>query len=378
LFSKHRLEFLNTAVIAVGAFYAQTVIFIGFGQSSIKPQLTIGFLTNIPADLTSQLNLYKNVNDNLSIIKLIPKILPSISQYYVELLGILPFVLLICLFVIARKMRWLSVAVLVPAVVAGMLLLMPDIGVVYKYIIAIILLFIVFVSVFLLNYPVTPRGSRVLLFAFFTPIIVANTLQLTPDIAINHKYIMISVILLNIIIANLLYRMFKSKKVLAVVAGIAIMLLMTITGFVDAITLYNLDKDNPDKGVYKHVAFKTDDPVMMWVKNNTQPNDIFLTSTYCIHPILLAGRKIFYGWPYFTWGAGYDTATREIIVKQIYGGSDAAQVKSLVKENGISYIVIEDDNRNSEDYKLNEKLIKDTFKPVYENEESRIEIYSTK
>jgi uncharacterized membrane protein len=119
------------------------------------------------------------------------------------------------------------------------------------------------------------------------------------------------------------------------------------------------------------------DPVMVWVKENTGPNEIFLTDLYCIHPILLAGRKIFYGWPYFTWSAGYDTYARDPILREIYGGTSIQRVKELVKNNNISYIVIEDGNRNSQDYRLNEQLIVTNFKKVYENFERRIAIYRT-
>ncbi|MDD5206433.1 MAG: hypothetical protein PHS17_13485, partial [Desulfobacterales bacterium] len=42
-----------------------------------------------------------------------------------------------------------------------------------------------------------PRGSRRLALAFMAPIIIANSVQLTPDITMNHKFVIISVLLLN-------------------------------------------------------------------------------------------------------------------------------------------------------------------------------------
>ena len=47
---------------------------------------------------------------------------------------------------------------------------------------------------------------------FLSPIILASTLQLTPDITVNHKYIMQSVMLLNIPVADLLSELFNPRK----------------------------------------------------------------------------------------------------------------------------------------------------------------------
>ena len=43
----------------------------------------------------------------------------------------------------------------------------------------------------------------------------------------------------------------------------------------------------------------------------TNPRDIFLTDRFVTHPILMAGRRVFYGWPYYSWGAGYDSTKRD-------------------------------------------------------------------
>ncbi len=53
-------------------------------------------------------------------------------------------------------------------------------------------------------------------------------------------------------------------------------------------------------------------------------------------------------------------------IKQIYEATDAHTLKELAKENKLDYIVIDGSNRSSQDYKVNETLIKNTFKPVFQ------------
>ncbi len=216
---------------------------------------------------------------------------------------------------------------------------------------------------------VLPKGSRWLASAFLAPLIFATTVQLTPDIAVNHKYVLVSVLLLNIFAAAFICRLFSGRRAVMSAVAALLVIAMTITGVADFMTLNNIDKNRG--------TIRTDDPVKDWVLDNTGPNEIFLTDIYVSSPILLAGRKLFYGWPYFAWSAGYNTRGREDIQRRIYGGTDAAALKQLVKENNISYIAVDDGNRDSKDYELNEELISETFRLVFSNGEGNIKIYRT-
>lgn len=280
VFSKHRLEFLIIAVITTVLAFLESEFFIGRGVSAVSPGLFIGFLSGT-------------------------KEFTGIIKYYVELLGVLPFVIISALFIL-------------------------------------------------------PKGGRILTLAFIAPIVLATTLKLTPDITVNHKYVIMGVIFLGIISANFVSCLVRSRKVWTIPVAVILIFLLTVTGFADIITLYNMDK--------RRVELKLDDPVLEWVANNTAPDEIFLTDAYCIDPVLLAGRRLFYGWPYYAWSAGYNTYERADVVRKIYGGSNIGEIRKLIEKYGISYIVVEDGNRNSTEYSLNEKLIKENFKPVYINQ----------
>jgi len=257
--------------------------------------------------------------------------------------------------------------------------------------------------------------------AFSAPFVFANLMLLTPDIAVNHKYIMMSVMLLNIaaaawlselphcdpksfmnrtavlavitgsslllfpelsnstgtafsyyiiavLLLTILYSLFnKYRKQLSLLVTAMLIFLMSCTGIVDLISFYNINKNS--------VKYNLNDPLLKWVEQNTDKNDLFLTPPYVTNPIMLAGRKIYLGWPYFPWSAGYDTDTRGKIVNEIYGGTNIDQIKKLIHEAGIDYIVIENENRNSKDYKLNEMLFENHFEKVYYDPAANYIIY---
>jgi hypothetical protein len=213
----------------------------------------------------------------------------------------------------------------------------------------------------------TPRGYKALALAFITPLLFASLISLTIDINANHKFIMISVMLSNIFIAALIVRFFQSKDNALRVMAVLFTVLLTITGWVDLLTLYNMNKDN--------VTIAMNDPVTTWVSKNSNPKDVFLTDWAVLHPVQFAGRPIYFGWPYYAWSAGYDTDTREQIMKRIYGATNAQEL-SLAHDEGIRFIVIDDAVRNSQEYRVNEPLISQTFHLVFSDEKDHTFIFS--
>jgi hypothetical protein len=213
----------------------------------------------------------------------------------------------------------------------------------------------------------TPRGYKALALSFFAPLLLASLISLTIDINANHKFIMLAVMFSNIFIAALIVRLFQSKdNALRVMAALFIVLL-TITGWVDLLTLYNMNKNN--------ITIAMNDPITTWVIKNTKPKDVFLTDWAVLHPVQFAGRPIYYGWPYYAWSAGYDTDKRGQIVNRLYGTSNRNELSSLAHAEGIRFIVIDDAVRDSKEYQVNEPLIKKTLPLVFSNEKDHTLIF---
>ncbi len=200
---------------------------------------------------------------------------------------------------------------------------------------------------------------RFLILAFSAPLILAFTVSLTVDVTVNHKYIMMSCILLGIFAALLVTRLFEQKDVLLGLAGVVLVLCLTATGIYDFITV--LKKNTPSSSV----VLNLDDPLTRWVEEHSGSQDLFLTSNYAVNQIVLGGAMLYEGWQYFPWSAGYDTDYRSAQVRLMYEADTPGELDSLVKENHIRYIVIDQDNRNSQDYVINEENIKNTYECVY-------------
>lgn len=219
------------------------------------------------------------------------------------------------------------------------------------------------------------KGRRWLTLAFLAPMLFAFTVQLTPDINVNHKYVIISVLLLNIIAADFLVRL-AEKRFTAIVAGL-LAIILTLTGIFDFITLVNMNNPNNINGK-RPFTLSLNDPLTKWVEKNTDPKDIFLSDAYFIHPLLVSGRKIFLGWIYFSWSAGYDTTDRANTVKELFNAKSEEELKRLTEENNISYIIVDQGLRSSKEYKVNEQLIASVYKKVYDNKDTKTVIYKVK
>ncbi len=218
------------------------------------------------------------------------------------------------------------------------------------------------------------RGAyRYLMAAFCTPLIFAFTVSLTVDVTVNHKYIMMSCILLGIFAADLIARIFDRKEFWFGALGVFLILLLTATGLYD---FYTVVKRNTQLG---EVVLKLEDPLTSWIDENSTSQDIFLTDTYTINQAVLGGAMLYEGWPYYPWSAGYDTDYRTKQVKLMYEADTAEELDQLVKANRIRFIIVDQNNRFSEEYKLNEATIQATYECVYAEgkEEGKTSIYDT-
>ena len=114
------------------------------------------------------------------------------------------------------------------------------------------------------------------------------------------------------------------------------------------------------------------DPLIEWLNKNTTPREIFLTDRFVNHPILMAGRRVFYGWPYYAWSAGYDASKRDRVYTELFENRDPWKVYRLLKENGINYVGFDGAVRQASFIKRpNEQLYATYFPKVFEDKQNR-------
>ncbi|MBP3568314.1 MAG: hypothetical protein J6K04_04020 [Lachnospiraceae bacterium] len=216
------------------------------------------------------------------------------------------------------------------------------------------------------------RGiKRYMLLVFFVPFILAFTLALTGDITVNHKWIMMSLMLVSMFAAIVLTNLFQSGDWLKrIVAGV-LLFVLTATGMYDLTTVVKRNEN--------YLVFSYDDPVTNWIAENATTDDMFLTPYYSLNKVVMGGAMLYYGWPYYAWSAGYDTYTRDLEVKKMYQASTVEELKGLIEEHNIRYIIVDHDCRTSSEYTVREDVIEAAYETVFEHDsgEWMVRIFDT-
>ncbi len=207
-----------------------------------------------------------------------------------------------------------------------------------------------------------PKNLRKIFFAFFLIFIVGNTIQFSPEIAGNHKFFNYFMLIGVMFSAFALVKLWKLNYLKPAV--VILFFFLILSGVIDFFPIYNDSKIAlADYPINKDVK---------WIKENTPPDSVFLNSQYLYDPASLAGRKIFLGWPYFAWSAGYDTLTRDNLRKKLLNSSD---LKIFCRETKKHKIVYTEINKNNNDLPINYNFFETNFRQIYKSPMSNLNIY---
>src|SRR5437870_5767500 len=192
---------------------------------------------------------------------------------------------------------------------------------------------------------------------------VAFCFQFTIEVFANQKFLHIWVIIANLFVAFALWRLWRLSLGGTTLPGkfvaTALFFLVIPGGFIDFFPIHNTG--------WSEVQYRND-PLIDWLKKNTTPRDIFLTDRFVNHPILMAGRRVLYGWPYYGWSAGYNASKYDRLYTELFESKDPWKVYHLLKENGISYVAYDNAIRQGQFIKHpNQQLYATYFPKVFED-----------
>lgn len=227
--------------------------------------------------------------------------------------------------------------------------------------------------VLLVAFAVVKGVRRWILLAFSAPFVFSFCVSLTMDVTVNHKYIMVSVMLMNIFAAILIVKLFAMKNAVVRIICVGVVVVMTITGFYDYRTV--IKRNHPNY----NLQYSMEDPLVEWLDENTTSQDVFLTPYYALSRAVLGGAMLFEGHGYYPMTAGYDTNKRYALTKEMYEASSVRELQGLIEENEIDYIIVDIDARESLDYELNEAVFEAAYEKVYEEGDGKwkLTIYDT-
>jgi len=191
---------------------------------------------------------------------------------------------------------------------------------------------------------------------------VAFSFQFTIEVFANQKFLHIWVIIANLFVAFALWRLWRLSLGGTTLPGkfvAAVLFLLVIPGgVIDFFPIHNTG--------WSEVTYRND-PLIDWLGKNTSPRDIFLSDRFVNHPIVMAGRRVFYGWPYYGWSSGYNAANRDRVYTELFESKDPWKVYHLLKENGIKYVAYDNAIRQAQFIRRpNQELYATYFPKVYE------------
>lgn len=219
------------------------------------------------------------------------------------------------------------------------------------------------------------RGQRAVLMGCLLPMAFAFLVSLTPDINVNHKYVMISYAFVTVFWGWIVRCVFFAgknswKKWAGRAAAAVLCICLSATGIYDYVIILR-DNDSAHRMTVNMESSLTD-----WLSANLKKNDLLLTPEYTMNEVTMSGAMLYCGWPYYAWSAGYDTGYRAGQAVLIYTTDDPELLKAAVKQEKITYILFEED-MEFEQQECREDIIRETYPLVYTSEDGRIRIYET-
>ena len=219
------------------------------------------------------------------------------------------------------------------------------------------------------------RGQRAVLMGCLLPMAFAFLVSLTPDINVNHKYVMISYAFVTVFwgwIVRCVFLAVKNswKKWAGRAAAAVLCICLSATGIYDYVIILR-DNDSAHRMTVNMESSLTD-----WLSANLKKNDLLLTPEYTMNEVTMSGAMLYCGWPYYAWSAGYDTGYRAGQAVLMYTTDDPELLKATVKQEKITYILFEED-MEFEQQECREDIIRETYPLVYTSEDGRIRIYET-
>jgi sugar lactone lactonase YvrE len=203
--------------------------------------------------------------------------------------------------------------------------------------------------------------------AFLSLIAVAFSFQFTIEVLANQKFIHIWVIIANLFVAFAVWRLWRFRLAGTTLPGKFVALVSTLLiipgGIIDFFPIHNTG--------WSEVTYKNDE-LIDWLNKNTTPRQIFLSDRFVNHPILMAGRRVFCGWPYYAWSAGYDAGKRDRVYIDLFETRDPWKLYRLLKENDIKYVAFDGAVRQASFIKRpNEQVYATYFHKVFEDKQNR-------
>ncbi len=204
-------------------------------------------------------------------------------------------------------------------------------------------------------------AARRLLFAFSLPLLFGFTFSLTPDVTVNHKYLIVTFALAGCLTAGLLADLWQRRGRLRPagrVLAIFLLLVLSLTGWMELIVFRNINQIR--------VRAALNSPLVAFVESRTPPQSVFVTGPLSYHSLFFTGRQVYFGHAYYAWSAGHATFEREEKIKNFLAAEeeDPLIARNFISTENLDYLMIDDELRSHPEYYVNEDFFLENFAEV--------------
>ncbi len=188
--------------------------------------------------------------------------------------------------------------------------------------------------------------------------------------ALNGVFVGYAIVTIWVAIRTRLTR--RPVRIVAHTATLVVGFFLIASGLVDFMTIRNDVK----------VEVFGDEPQLLatdWIVRRTEGDATFLTDfDQMYQPPALAGRRVALGYSPWAKTSGYDVEPRKQVVADIYAATDRSIACTLMKENGIDYVLVGPLERRSERFTINAPMWADMTSEIsFGAADNEYKIYKT-
>jgi hypothetical protein len=216
-----------------------------------------------------------------------------------------------------------------------------------------------------LGFLLSKKNQRKIFIPFLLLFIIGNLFQFSVEIAANHKFFNLTLIGLNMFTAYFVYTIWSRSKPAKIIA-VSILVPLTLSGIIDIFPVFN--------DYHMEISDAPNNKIVSFIKESTPKDSVFLNASFLYDPASLAGRKIYLGWPYFAWSAGYETSKRHETIRNIMSSSSKSNACNMLESENIDYVEIQNPT-HLEDVSINYSFFEENFIRIYFDDSRNISIY---
>lgn len=174
------------------------------------------------------------------------------------------------------------------------------------------------------------KEARRVFLAFLPLFLVANLFQFSFRIEHNHSAFNLFFIWANFYTAFFLWRLWR-QKIWGKAVFFLLLFLLTFSGLLNLFAIKN-DFQYP-------ILDAAGQKLVLWLKENTARTAVFIAPEEILDPVVLAGRKNYFGHRYYLQVMGYDYGERQAFVSKIRQNPDELDLMKA-RAAGVDYLLL--------------------------------------